>query len=119
MEKSCLIEKKIIKCFPKVHVSLFHNNIKRWVECLDYNTCYEITMIKNCNQVHKAFLLLHKYKVYTSLYKEYTKAIHHITEVAVKEIFVMTFILMLFFYRKSTWKIQSTTRTFSKIVKNN
>lgn len=72
------------------------------MECLDDNTRYEITMIKNCNQVHKAFLLLHNYKVYTSLYKEYTKAIHHTTEVAVKEIFVIAFILMLFFYRKTT-----------------
>lgn len=74
-------------------------------------------MIKNCNQVHKAFLLLHDYKAHTSLYKEYTKAIHHTTEVAVKEIFVMTFILMLFFYRKTTLKTQSATRTSSKIVK--
>lgn len=41
-----------------------------------------MTVVKNRTKFTK-LLLLCKYKVYTSLYKEYTKAIHQATEVAV------------------------------------
>lgn len=105
-------------------LSLFHNKIRDQKNVWDCNTSYEITVVQNWNQIHKALLLCTHVRRIHSIYKEHTKAIHQTTEVAViqRNLF-MIFILMLFFCRKTAWKVLPEIRTtFSKtakITKNN
>lgn len=89
------------------------------MECLDlYNTCYEMIVVKNRTKFTKPFYFYASTK-YTQIYTKITQRPFTRLQkwLLFKEIFVMTFILMLFFCRKTTWKTQSATRTFSEISK--